>query len=195
MEQSWVSAITIYSPGAGTPSSGLGGGWPSFLSQEWRVGVADLPWGPGVEKAAIMSSRVFLVSCFPYASSEAVVSWPSLHLFANSGFSAFSGSSLSFNSSSLRCFFPSVVLPSLTVMVMWSRFLTSCVPRRRLCCVTILFRVVSKERVSSSLEWELFIQQAPRDREREDSLQVLQSVEDERSEFKWLDWESHNFWP
>ena len=59
-----------------------------------------------------------------------------------------------------------------------------CVPCRLLCCVTVLFRVVSKERVSSSLEWELFIQQAPRDGEGEDSLQVLQSVEDEQSEFK-----------
>ena len=195
MEQSWVSAITIYSPGAGTPSGGLGGGWPSFLSQEWGVGVADLPWGPGVEKAAIMSSRVFLVSCFPYASSEAMVSWPSLHLFANSGFSAFSGSSLSFNSSS-QMLLPqwcSSFLDSDGHVKPFSDFI--CVPRRRLCCVTVLFRVVSKERVSSSLEWELFIQQAPRDREGEDSLQVLQSVEDERSEFKWLDWESHNFWP
>ena len=59
-----------------------------------------------------------------------------------------------------------------------------CVPHGLSYCVTVLLRVVSKERVSSSLEWELFPQQAPSDREGEDSLQILQSVEDEQSAFK-----------
>lgn len=118
-----------------------------FLRQEWGLGVAGLPWGPGIQKAFCASVFPSLPESviLPMLPSEATISWPSLHLFANSGFFSLQQLKSGLNTSALWC----LASPTLFFLPWqwWSckPFLTSlCIPCKLLCCVTVLFRVVSK---------------------------------------------------